>query len=102
MHPFTIEQLVNQHGRDLRARATQKALVSSYKGASGRTSHLVSRLGARLRRRRGLAPVLVLAPHRRAPKLVAPYPHGLQVAKRTDALCRQLPTVARGLDTAEG
>jgi hypothetical protein len=62
MHPFTIEQLTAQHARDLSARAAQKALVASYKGASGRTFPLLSRLGARLRARRRPVPVLVLVP----------------------------------------
>ena len=35
MNPFTMEQLGAQHSRDLRAQATEKALVASYKGASG-------------------------------------------------------------------
>ncbi len=62
MNPFTIEQLGAQHGHDLSVQATQKALVASYKDASGRTSPLLSRLGARLRARRRPAPVFVLVP----------------------------------------
>jgi hypothetical protein len=62
MNPFTMEQLGAQHARDLRVQARQKALVASYKGASGRTSLLLSRLGARLRGRRRSAPVLALVP----------------------------------------
>jgi hypothetical protein len=62
MNPFTIEQLTVQHARDLSARAKQKALVASYKGTSGRTFPLLSRIGARLRARRPRAPVLVLVP----------------------------------------
>ncbi len=65
MHPFTLEQMGNQHGRDLRARGAQKALVASYESARGGNSHLLSRLGARLRSRdarREPAPVLLLVP----------------------------------------
>jgi hypothetical protein len=62
MHPFTIEQLTAQHARDLSAQAAQRALVASYKGANGRKSPLLSRLGARLRARRRQVPVLVLVP----------------------------------------
>jgi hypothetical protein len=62
MNPFTIEQLGAQHGHDLSVQASQKALVASYKGASGRTSSLLSRLGARLGARRRPAPVLMLVP----------------------------------------
>ncbi len=62
MNPFTIEQLGAQHAHDLSVRATQKALVASYKGGSGRTFPLLSRLGARLRARRRPAPALVLVP----------------------------------------
>jgi len=62
MNPFTIEQLGAQHGHDLSVHARQKALVASYKGGSGRTSPLLSRLGARLRGRRRPAPVLALVP----------------------------------------
>ncbi len=62
MHPFTIGQLAAQHARDLSARAAQKALVASYKGASARTSPPLSRLSARLRARRLPVPVLVLVP----------------------------------------
>ena len=40
MHPFTLEQMGNQHGRDLRARGAQKALVASYESARGGNSHL--------------------------------------------------------------
>jgi hypothetical protein len=59
-----MEQLAAQHGRDLKARAAQKALVASYKGAGSGSSPLLSRLGARLRARRKPAPVLLLVPRR--------------------------------------
>ncbi len=62
MNPFTIWQLSAQHDRDLRTGATQKALVASYEGGSGRTFPLLSRLGARLGARRRPAPVLELVP----------------------------------------
>jgi hypothetical protein len=62
MNPFTMEQLGAQHAHDLSVQARQKALVASYKGASGRTSSVLSRLGGRLRARRRPATVLVLVP----------------------------------------
>jgi hypothetical protein len=69
MHPFTIEQLTYAHARDLSARAAQEALRTSDRGASRRTSALLSSLSTHLRGRRGtvrpLALVVPLASARR-------------------------------------